>query len=344
MSYKHFDYAERIKLKTFIDEGYTNAEIARRLYRSRASITQELKRNARVVTWKGKTKILRHTYEPVQAQRRADHLATEAHRKPTKLTKRRQEHIDYLIKKKQWSPQQIANGVKNIGVSTGTIYNWILKRLINSKMEDLPLKGKRRKKLRAKKVNSVRTRAILESHSIKKRPKVINERQTFGHWEIDGVMSPQDAQNFVVTFVERKTRFMVGIKARSRQFEDMQTVLDTFMSRFAAACESITCDRGIEFTSTNFIHSVENTYNKKIYFSDPQAPGQRGTNERLNRELRRIYPVGYNFTKITQKRLQESIRDLNRRPRHVLGYQTPEHEFIRRMNEIIQKSTMAASI
>lgn len=59
---------------------------------------------------------------------------------------------------------------------------------------------------------------------------------------------------------------------------------------------------GIEFTSTNFIHSVENTYNKKIYFSDPQAPGQRGTNERLNRELRRIYPVRYNLTKITQKR------------------------------------------
>lgn len=136
---------------------------------------------------------------------------------------------------------------------------------------------------------------------------------------------------------------MVGIKARSRQFEDMQTVLDTFMSKFATACESITCDRGIEFTSTNFIHSVENTYNKKIYFSDPQAPGQRGTNERLNRELRRIYPVGYNFTKITQKRLQESIKDLNRRPRHVLGYQTPEHEFVRRMNEIIQTSTMTAS-
>ena len=173
---------------------------------------------------------------------------------------------------------------------------------------------------------------------------MINERQTFGHWEIDGVMSPQDTQNFVVTFVERKTRFMVGIKARSRQFEDMQTVLDTFMSKFAAACESITCDRGIEFTSTNFIHSVENTYNKKIYFSDPQAPGQRGTNERLNRELRRIYPVGYNFTKITQRRLQESIRDLNRRPRHVLGYQTPEHEFVRRMNEITQKTTIAASI
>lgn len=62
-------------------------------------------------------------------------------------------------------------------------------------------------------------------------------------------MSPQDTQNFVVIFfvvifVERKTRFMVGIKARSRQFEDMQTVLDTFMSKFAAVCESITYDRG----------------------------------------------------------------------------------------------------
>lgn len=159
-----------------------------------------------MITWKGKTKILRHTYEPVQAQRRADHLATEAHRKPTKLTKRRQEHIAYLIKKKQWSPQQIANGVKNIGVSTRTIYNWILKRLINSKMDDLPLKGKRRKKLRAKKVNSVRTRAILESHSIKKRPKVINERQTFGHWEIDGVMKSTRYTKFCCELCGKKNK------------------------------------------------------------------------------------------------------------------------------------------
>lgn len=334
MGFKHFGFAERVKLKTLIDEGYSNTEIAKRLYRSKASITQELKRNARVINWHGKTKILRHTYEPVQAQRRADHLASTAHRKPTKLTPRRQELIDYLIKKKQWSPEQVANGISNIGVSKGTIYNWIIKRLINTSIYDLPLKGKRRKRLRQKRINPIRTRAILEAHSIKKRPKVINERQTFGHWEIDGVMSPQDTQDFVVTFVERKTRFMVGIKARSRQFEDMQTVIDTFMSKFDKVCESITCDRGIEFTSTNFIHTVENIYKKKIYFSDPQNPGQRGTNERLNRDLRRIFPSGYNFTKITQKRLQSSIRELNKRPRHVLGFKTPEYEFIRRFNEI----------
>ena len=83
---------------------------------------------------------------------------------------------------------------------------------------------------------------------------------------------------------------------------------------------------------------------KQKYHRQNGTPSQRGTNERLNRELRRIYPVGYNFTKITQKRLQESIRNLNRRPRHVLGYQTPEHEFVRRMNEITQKTTIAASI
>ncbi|ETJ37069.1 Transposase, IS30 family, partial [human gut metagenome] len=66
------------------------------------------------------------------------------------------------------------------------------------------------------------------------------------HWEIDGVMSPQDSQSFVITFVERKTRFMVGIKTKSKNAEDVRTTIDTFMSRFELVCDSLTCDRGTE--------------------------------------------------------------------------------------------------
>lgn len=70
------------------------------------------------------------------------------------------------------------------------------------------------------------------------------------------------------------------------------------MSRFENVCDSITCDRGTEFTSSLFIYSIEDTYGKKLYYADPQSPGQRGTNERMNRELRRVFPAGYDFTKI----------------------------------------------
>lgn len=331
-SYKRLTFTERVQIKHMIDDGKTNSEIARRLERPRATITQELKRNARVITWRGKTKILRHTYEPVQAERRAEYQLTVAHRTKSKLTKARREKIDYYLKQKQWSPEQIAHGVPRLGVSARTIYNWILNRQLNATVHDLPLKGKRRRHLRVKPVNPERKRMMIEKRGIKYRPDVINNRTTFGHWEIDGVMSPVDSQAFVITFVERKTRFMVGIKARSRSAEDVQTAMDTFMSRYEAVCDSITCDRGTEFTSTTFIYRLENTYGKKLFYADPQAPGQRGTNERMNRELRRVFPAGYDFTKISQRKLQNAIRDINTRPRNVLRFKTPEKVFIKRLS------------
>lgn len=328
--YKRLDFEERLQISNFIRDGLSNSEIARRLHRSRAAITQELQRNARVIVWRGKKTTLRHTYEPRQAEHRADTIKRHSHRHAYKLTNRKREIIDQYLLEKKWSPEQIANSKLRLGISTGTIYNWILNHKLKTKINDLPLKGKRRRKLRAKPVNKPQIRYQLEKRSITKRPKTINKRATFGHWEVDGVMSPQDSQSFVITLVERRTRFMVGVKTKSRHAEDVKTAVDTFMSRFETACDSITCDRGTEFTSMQFISQIEDDYNKKLYYADPQSPGQRGTNERMNRELRRFFCSGYNFTNITQKRLQRAIRDINERPRVTLNYKSPEEEFLKR--------------
>ena len=80
-----------------------------------------------------------------------------------------------------------------------------------------------------------------------------------------------------------------------------------------------------------FINQIENTYKKKLYYADAQSPGQRGTNERFNRELRRVFPSGYNFNQLTQKRLQRAIKDINERPRVVLAYKTPRTVFNERI-------------
>lgn len=329
--YSRLEFSERVTIKNMIDDGKTNADIARKLNRPRATITHELKRNARVITWRGKTKILRHTYEPVQATRRAEYHQSKSHHSQPKITPKKREKIDYYLKKKHWSPEQIANGLPRLGVCTRTIYNWIFKRHLSATINDLPLKGKRRRHLRAKAVNPEHKRLMIESRSIHTRPEIINNRSTFGHWEIDGVMSPQDSQSFVITFVERKTRFMVGVKSRSKNANDVKTAIDTFMSKFENVCDSITCDRGTEFTSTIFISSIEHTYGKKLFFADAQSPGQRGTNERMNRELRRVFPAGYDFTKITQRKLQNAIKAINERPRNVLSFKTPETIFTKRI-------------
>ncbi|GEK60950.1 IS30 family transposase [Leuconostoc citreum] len=330
-TYKRIDFEERLQIKNFIDAGLSNSEIARRLHRSRAAITLELQRNARVVLWRGKKTVVRHTYEPHQAEKRAQIFAQSKHKKASKLTPRRRKVIDDLIIKKHWSPDQIAKGVPNLNISTRTIYNWVISNQLQAKVSDLPLKGKRRQKLRLKPANEGKTRVAIEKRSIRLRPEIINSRSTFGHWEIDGVMSPQDSQSFVITFVERKTRFMVGIKTKSKNAEDVRTTIDTFMSRFEPVCDSLTCDRGTEFTSVMFINQIENTYKKKLYYADAQSPGQRGTNERFNRELRRVFPSGYNFNQLTQKRLQRAIKDINERPRVVLAYKTPKTVFNKRI-------------
>lgn len=332
--YKRISFEERLQISNYIKDGLSNSEIARRLKRSRAAITQELQRNARVIVWRGKKTTLRHTYEPRQAEHRADTVRRDSHRHASKLTERKRQIIDQYLLEKKWSPEQIAHSKLHLKVSTTTIYNWVLNNKLKAKVADLPLKGKRRRKLRAKPVNKPQIRYQLEKRSISKRPKIIDKRSTFGHWEVDGVMSPQDSQSFVITLVERRTRFMVGVKTKSRQAEDVKTAVDTFMSRFENACDSITCDRGTEFTSIQFISQIELDYNKKLYYADPQSPGQRGTNERMNRELRRFFSAGYNFTKITQKRLQSVIKAINEKPRVALNYKSPEEEFLKRFKKI----------
>ncbi|MCK8605661.1 IS30 family transposase [Leuconostoc citreum] len=329
--YRRMTLDERLQIKNYIDMDLSNSEIAKRLHRSRAAITLELQRNARVVTWRGKKTTVRHTYEPLQAQKRAETFAVTRHHSKKKITPRKRAIIDELILKKQWSPEQIAHGVPGLGVCTQTIYNWVLSNQLLAKVADLPLKGKRRRKLRYKPSNTGRAKVAIEKRSIKHRPAIINSRTTFGHWEIDGVMSPQDSQAFVITLVERKTRFMVGVKTRSRNADDVKTSIDTFMSRFENVCKSLTCDRGTEFTSIPFISQIEQNYQKKLYYADPQSPGQRGTNERMNRELRRVFPSGYDFSRLTQKRLQQAIKDINERPRAVLAYRTPAKEFLKRI-------------
>ncbi|WP_273755189.1 helix-turn-helix domain-containing protein, partial [Leuconostoc mesenteroides] len=46
--YGRLNFTERVTIKNMIDAGKTNAEIARKLNRPRATITHELQRNARV--------------------------------------------------------------------------------------------------------------------------------------------------------------------------------------------------------------------------------------------------------------------------------------------------------
>ena len=58
--------------------------------------------------------------------------------------------------------------------------------------------------------------------TIKDRPQEVENRKTFGHWELDTMVSSRGlSKGCLATFVERKTRFYVAIKVDDRTKDSM---------------------------------------------------------------------------------------------------------------------------
>jgi IS30 family transposase len=64
----------------------------------------------------------------------------------------------------------------------------------------------------------------------------------------------------------------------------------------------------------------------EVYFCDPHAPWQRGSNENTNALLRQYFPHGTDFSAVTEAELDAVADELNDRPRKRLGYAKPIEE------------------
>ncbi len=88
--------------------------------------------------------------------------------------------------------------------------------------------------------------------SIEHRPKSVDDRQEFGHWEADTVVgSKAEKEPCVATLVERKTRDCIWVKAENHTAEAVQAAIDSVIASFGEKAslvfKTVTADNGSEF-------------------------------------------------------------------------------------------------
>ena len=86
------------------------------------------------------------------------------------------------------------------------------------------------------------------------------------------------------------------------------------------ARRTLTLDNGTENSGHEDITRAVGT---RCYFTDPYASWQRGANEQVNGMVRRYFPKGTDFSKITDEQVAWVELRINNRPRKCLGYKTP---------------------
>ena len=124
----------------------------------------------------------------------------------------------------------------------------------------------------------------------------------------------------LVTIVERKTKFTVSMRINDKTAETVTAATLALLTPFKDSVLTITADNGKEFA---YHERIARALDAKVNFADPYSSWQRGLNENTNGLLRQYWPKLTDFKTISQKEASTVIAELNKRPRKMLGYETP---------------------
>lgn len=183
------------------------------------------------------------------------------------------------------------------------------------KPEDLPDHGVRKRRKAEKRGTFTRGAKLIDE-----RPAEANDRQEIGHFEIDTVLSGKTKGQAIATFVDRKSRLIVIRRLAGRDSVSMSKALIELNADFQGLIKTVTSDHGKEFAR---FKEVEAATGISYYFAHPYSPHERGTNERLNRDLRAFIPKGCPIESISDAELTWIAKVMNMRPRKSLNWKTP---------------------
>ena len=157
------------------------------------------------------------------------------------------------------------------------------------------------------------------------RPKFVDLRQSYGDWEVDLIIGHQSTgYDNLLTFNERVTRKLFIKRVKSKNPLKINSVIKQIVDENHLYVRTITVDNGIEFQK---IGLLAYWLKCKVYFCEPYASYQRGSNENLNGMVRRMYKKGTNFNEITDEQLFILQEQINNMPRQMFGWKSSNQIF-----------------
>ena len=225
----------------------------------------------------------------------------------------------------KWSPQQIARHLARshpddpaLRVSTETIYRALFAGRLGRIQGRLRTGRTRRRRQRRGIPHKNRIPNMLMVHD---RPAEADDRVTPGHWEGDLIIG-RGQHSAVGTLVDRATRFvrLIHLPTGWKAPQVRDALADQLGDLPHVLRRTLTWDQGRELYYHDQVSAMTGL---KIFFCDPHAPWQRGSNENANGLLRQYLPKGSDLSVHSLRDLHAIARQLNDRPRIVLGDRTP---------------------
>ena len=331
-NFKHLKWADRISIETMLNNGHKVTEIAEYLGVNRSTVYREMKKGQYSHRNSDYTEELRYSSDLGQknhdwaAQGKGRSLKIGA---DVKLA----EFIEQIIIDEKYSPEAALAAAKHSGIafhttiSVRTLYRYIDEGMfLKLTNKHLPIKGKRKR--RNKRLQTQKRASA--GQSIDKRPSEVKSRKTFGHWEMDTVKGKRGVtKSCMLVLTERKTRDEIIIKLKDAKAESVVEALDRLERKwgdmFSKVFRSITVDNGNEFSDyAGMERSVLRKGEKRtfVFYCHPYSSWERGSNENLNRMIRRHIPKGEDFDERQDRDIQYIENWMNNYPRGIFDFKT----------------------
>ena len=330
---RYLTYEERFYIEKSLKNGINVVEIAETLGKHFTTIYKEIKKGT--VTLLNYDLTMREEYCADTAQIKT---VERGHNKGImyKLTEDKPllDRIAYLIKEKHYSPYAVLQTIKKespeaLTMCEATLYKYIHLGLIPN-VTDKDLYIKPNKKQKKEKENETRPSFHKPPEkSIVYRPKEIDSREEYGHWEIDTVYSGKysKSKTALLVLTERKTLEEYYIRIADRTLKSVISALDGIEKRigtraFRKKFLTITADNGSEFGDGSLIERSIRSPEKKrttVFFCHPYSSYERGQNENQNRFVRRWVKKGGDLSAYTPEEWEHITEWVNNYPRRKYG-------------------------